>query len=294
MSTPADLVEFLKGAGLNVVEYDGWSTRGGSWSGGHPAGLMIHHTAPPVPYPVANLAGVADGRIKCNVNIKPDGSVVLVAYRACNYSSGQGSSVVLAAARAGNPPSANAAARGLHDDMGLNSYYVNIEVDHWGDGRPIPDVQHDALAIAARVTAAHYDLSAYNTVSHAESTARKVDPFWAGNPRAIEAVRDAMNDNDIDPPPDPPDQPPNKGYLVQVQRDDVHKGDRGDLVGIAQSLLAQKGHPPANTFDDNHVPDAIAGSGFDTAARAYQSAAGLSIDGVVGPNTWASLETARN
>jgi len=291
MSSPADLVEFLKGAGLTVVEYDGWATRGGSWNGGHPTGLMIHHTAPPVPYPVANLAGVHDGRIKANVNVKPDGTVYLLAYNACNYSSGQGSSVVLAEARAGTPPTANASTRGLHDDRGLNSYYFNFEVDHWGDGRPIPDIQHDALALAARISAAHFDLTYANTVSHAESTGRKVDPYWSGDRRAIEGVRAAMNDDTVQPP-DPPDPPDDEGYKVQVLRDNVHQGDRGDLVAIAQSLLAQKGHPPANTFGDDHVPDGIAGAGFDTAARAYQSAVGLSVDGVIGAKSWASLETA--
>jgi hypothetical protein len=93
-------------------------------------------------------------------------------------------------------------------------------------------------------------------------------------------------------PPSATPPPPSTGgtYTVNVTRSTVKKGDKGTTVAIAQSLLAQKNHPPANSFDSQHRPDGIAGSGFDTAARNFQKAKGLTVDGIVGPNTWTALE----
>ena len=92
-------------------------------------------------------------------------------------------------------------------------------------------------------------------------------------------------------PGEPTDPPTDEGYLVQIHRSNIRKGDRGDLAAIAQSLLARHGFPPANTFNANHKPDGIFGDGSDAATRAFQTSAGLSVDGIVGPKTWASVES---
>lgn len=78
---------------------------------------------------------------------------------------------------------------------------------------------------------------------------------------------------------------------MEVHRDNVEEGDRGDLPQIAQHLLARHAFPPANTFDENHQADGIFGSGSDSATRAFQASAGLSTDGIIGPKTWSSLES---
>jgi hypothetical protein len=181
----------LEAAGLNVKVVDGWGTRGGAWAVGKPVGIMEHHTAAPVPYPVSKLYG---DLLKANINTKPDGTVWLIAQKACNYSSGSGSSVVLSEVRAGQPPTQNARERGLSDDMGGNAYYFNFENDHAGDGGPLPQVQHDAIVAATRVVLDHYGLGPGNVVSHAEWTTRKNDPNWNGSNRAIEAIREALED----------------------------------------------------------------------------------------------------
>jgi len=81
-----------------------------------------------------------------------------------------------------------------------------------------------------------------------------------------------------------------EGYKVYVTRETIKQGSKGGVVEIAQSLLARAGHPPANTFDKNHKPDGIFGAGMDTAVRSFQKAKKLSVDGVIGPKTWAVLE----
>jgi hypothetical protein len=181
----------LEAAGLNVKVVDGWATRGGSWTVNQPVGVMQHHTAAPVPFPVTKLYG---DQLKCNINTKPDGTVWLIAQRACNFSSGPGSSVVLKEVRAGTPPTQNAKTRGLTDDTNGNPLFFNFENDHAGTGGPLPQVQFDAIVAATRVVLDHYGLGAGNVISHAEWTARKNDPNWNGSNRAIEAIRQALED----------------------------------------------------------------------------------------------------
>jgi hypothetical protein len=57
--------------------------------------------------------------------------------------------------------------------------------------------------------------------------------------------------------------------------------DRGVDVQAIQYLLQQAGQ--------NVDADGVFGASTDTAVRAFQSAKGLSVDGIVGPNTWAKL-----
>jgi len=198
--TAAALEAAMRAAWPKVETYTGWATRGGAWEFGEPIGIMEHHTAPPVPYPVSNLAGVSDGNIKCNVNTKPDGTVWLVAYEACNFSSGGGMNQVRQEVLAGTPPTANAVDRGWDsdgsdDNDNGNDLFWNFENDHAGNGTPIPAVQLEAIVTASLVVADHFGLSWRNVLSHAEWTARKGDPFWNGDRRCIEMVRQLMEDD---------------------------------------------------------------------------------------------------
>lgn len=58
-------------------------------------------------------------------------------------------------------------------------------------------------------------------------------------------------------------------------------GSKGVDVRTAQALLSAHGHPAA--------PDGIFGPATQGAAQAFQAAEGLTIDGVVGPQTWGAL-----
>jgi hypothetical protein len=223
----------LRAVGVTVKEYGGWTSTGGQWADGRPVGLMVHHTAPPVPFPVDSLAGHDQGRIKCNANVKPDGVVWLIADGACNYSSGSGSGKVLKEVRAGTPPSKNAKDRGLEDDTNGNPWFYNFEVDHEGDGGPIPEEQYVAVVTSLIVVGRHWNLTQGNTVSHAEWTARKSDPYWNNNRRCIEQIRADMG----------------KGYDMQGPNgepnwDEVSDWARNSWTKAFQAgLLTEDSHP---------------------------------------------------
>jgi len=61
----------------------------------------------------------------------------------------------------------------------------------------------------------------------------------------------------------------------------LRRGSRGATVVELQNLMTQAGFPLQ--------ADGIFGSNTDTAVRNFQRSRGLSVDGIVGPNTWAAL-----
>lgn len=60
-------------------------------------------------------------------------------------------------------------------------------------------------------------------------------------------------------------------------------------VRMGQALLAIAGVIPANTFDAQHRPDGLFGSGTEAAVKQFQTSEGLKADGIIGQNTWAAL-----
>lgn len=224
--TAERLVADLRAAGLVVKLLPGWDTRGGSWRYRSPARavsawmvnrpvtVLHHHTAPPVPYPPYRL--ITNGLIKANMNTKPDGTVWMIAYKACNYSSGPGSATVLGDVMAGREITANALTRGLRDDINTNPYYWNFENDHPGDGSALPAVQFNAIVTATQVVNSYFGIDAF-PISHAESTRRKIDPRWNGSNRtAIEQIRAAV----AGPPPTKVD------YMFPISRGDGSSSQR--------------------------------------------------------------------
>lgn len=72
---------------------------------------------------------------------------------------------------------------------------------------------------------------------------------------------------------------------VTVVKPTLRKGDRGDNVQELQETLNRLGY-------DCGEADGVFGSKTKTAVEAFQKASGLSVDGVVGRNTWAALDAA--
>lgn len=188
MSARVALFDELVSAGLKVDPLDGWETRGGKWSHKRPIGIMDHHTAPPVPFPPARLIGT---QLKANMSTDPDGTIHLLAYGACNYSSGMGSRVVYAELLDGIVPWENARERGLVDDFNGNPVYWNYENSHAGDGGPLPSAQREAIILSHVVVLDHFglDVDVPPVIGHCEHTRRKIDPYWDGSRRAIVEIR---------------------------------------------------------------------------------------------------------
>lgn len=62
----------------------------------------------------------------------------------------------------------------------------------------------------------------------------------------------------------------------------ISKGASGTLTYILEFILSAKGY-----YKD--AMDAVFGGGLDAAVKAYQEANGLTVDGIVGPDTWYAL-----
>ena len=185
------LLADLRNAGLNVVEEPGWEKRGNRWNvDGKPEGVMQHHTAPPNPYPIKRLYGPPLYRIKANMATHENGRLYLIAYNACNYSSGYGMQSRLIDVRKSIAPTTNAPHKGTKSG---NRHFWNYENSHPGDGSPIPQVQLETIIESNRIVNEHFGLDPEQTISHAEWTKRKIDPRWNGSNRtAIEQIREGV------------------------------------------------------------------------------------------------------
>ena len=139
---------------------------------------MVHHTAPPVPYPVAKLYR------STQLNVKPSGTVYVIA-AGYQYASGIGMASVLDRTKAGLAPTGRATETGSTNG---NPWYINIEVDHPGDGTPIPQAQYDALIVTITAICQHQRWGTAKIIAHSDWTSRKLDPWFAipgmlGEPR---------------------------------------------------------------------------------------------------------------
>lgn len=187
-------------AGLEVVKFDGWRRRTSRAStkanGGRyqPVGVIDHHTAPPVPFPLERL------KDKCNISIRhPDGAVCLL-NSGWAHDSGWGDRLVLAAVRADSrlprptdtykktrpqpvPGGSNPAILG-------NPFFVDIEVQHLGNGSPLLDVMRAALIVtnAAICEFMEWDPQT-RVIGHREWTKRKTDPKWDGTSNPMGEIR---------------------------------------------------------------------------------------------------------
>ncbi len=295
MPTASQLLTKLQDAGLHVVEEPKWRTRGFKWAvGGKPEGLMEHHTGPPEPYPIKKLYGPPFYWIKANMATHPDGTVYLIAYGACNYSSGYGmKSVLVDNVRKSIAPTHNATKRGL---KGGNRHFWNIENSHPGDGSPMPPVQLDAIVLATQIVLDHFDLDVEQVISHASWTSRKVDPRWNGwnNRIAITQIRTLVDKEPLPVPPPPADWTTELIMALPT----LAKGDgfasqgkahtRPDVAN-AQGLMLANGHKDQNSATPETATDGWFGTGTDQATRDFQTERHLTVDGVIGPKTWTAL-----
>ena len=178
------LADAFTDAGLVVVEEPGWQDRGRHWT--DLVGMLQHHTACCMPYPVHKLypTRAAQWRIRANISVQPGplphktpANVHVIAAGRCNYSCGVGMRSVLADLRQDVAPTRDAKLVGT---KGGNAHFVTNETAHPGDGSPLPAPMQDAIDAAWFVLADRLNLNAARLISHAEWTRRKIDPRWNG------------------------------------------------------------------------------------------------------------------
>lgn len=256
----------VRRTGLDVVEVQGWQSRG---HGGFVAvdGIVDHHTAGPVEGDYPSLNTVAKGRVGlagplANLGIGRTGRVFVVAAGVA-WHAGQVKSVTYS-----------------------NSRRIGVEVEATGrDGVPTdwPAVQLDALARVNAACALEWHFDEGDALGHKEvcwPAGRKIDPHPVSMPAVRAATAryiDLWTNVSRDLPREPvrtPDGP----------RPVLSAGNRGTAVLVLQRRLVAlswlRADQVSGLFDAATV----------RAVRGLQVAAGLLVDVIVGPRTWAALD----
>ncbi|RKZ81879.1 MAG: hypothetical protein DRQ39_11330 [Gammaproteobacteria bacterium] len=242
------LPDAMRGAGLNVIELDGWKVneQGYYWThpdmadpynldadthdgyAGDPNGWTWHHTATSgyTPY-VKNSRGQTkaclwmglwyDGRLY-HEHASGVPTVVVASSGPADYSQGSGVRDLLVdylvKDRRYDGP------QRLSDTS--PTYYANrytgaTEIVHPGYGEPLHEGVWEASVVTGALLSAHYDWRAWRNHGHYDHTRRKVDPrFEKGYPYSIAPMQDEMATL-LDAPVVPPIEPPDPGDDVDYR-----------------------------------------------------------------------------
>lgn len=259
------LPEVLKSAGLKVAITDGWETRGRAHMG-TVAGVICHHTAGPATGNMPSLGLLIEGRSDLHgplaqLGLGRDGTYYVIAAGLCNHA-GPG---VWQGITAGN------------------THFIGIEAENEGvAGSGWPDVQMDAYWRGVAAILLHIRRGADACAGHkeyAQPPGRKSDPRFD-----MKAFRAKVAGFMIGSTP-PPALIPAQESTGQA-RPTLRRNASNDFVAsLQQKLNAMPANPklPVNGIFDANV---------EAAVRAFQRDKGIVPDGIVGPKTWAMLDSA--
>lgn len=247
------LADVLRDAGLEVVEEPGWQSRGRGDIGAI-KGVLCHHTGSRSGN-APSIKLVTDGRSDLpgplsQLVLARDGTFHVIAAGRCNH------------AGAGRWQGLTAG----------NSHLIGVEAENDGLGEAWPDGQLDAYARGVAAILKHVGADDVMAIGHREwalPKGRKIDPTFD----MVEFREDVeAHMGGTQPPPARP-------RAVDPERAMLRKGDRGDSVKKLQRALGLR---------DNDV-DGDFGPKTDALVRDVQRVNQLTVDGKVGPKTWAAL-----
>ena len=197
------LADALRAEGLTVVEHTGWADRSmRPFNEFSPVALLNHHTAGSsilTDYPGPPYYRDTSLQTKCNVTIRGDGTVVVL-NAGWAADSGYGDRLVLNAVQADRPlppptdtytsTSPEVVPGGSNPGRLGNAWFIDIEVQHLGNGDPIAAVQREALirSNAAICRRMGWDPRT-RVIGHREWTKRKTDPRWDGDTNPMPGIR---------------------------------------------------------------------------------------------------------
>jgi hypothetical protein len=257
------LPDALKAAGLRVSLVDGWQDRGRG-DVGRIFGVLCHHTAGPKDGNMPSLNTLVNGRSDlpgplCQLGLGRDGTYFVVAAGKANHA-GKGNW------------------KGI---VNGNTNLIGIEAENTGlpNDSPWPDVQIDAYHRGVAAILTHIGQPVDFCAGHKEyalPAGRKTDPDFDMVPFRA-AVATIMSGTApapvLIPAAEPPAQPG-----APAGRPTIRRGSTGDLVREVQAKVGVGA-------------DGIFGAQTEAAVRDFQRAHSLVPDGIVGPGTWAALDS---
>lgn len=245
----------LLGAGLKVAPQPGWQTRGRG-DVGPTLGVMCHHTAGPLQGIMPSLGVITDGRSDlpgplAQLGLGRDGTYFVVAAGRANHA---------------GPGTWQGVSSGNTNFIGIEAENAGTGADSW------PSVQMDAYHRGVAAILTKIGAGAIMCCGHKEYATplgRKSDPNF--DMHAFRAEVGAILAGGAPPP-----------VLIpahdHLQRPTLRRGATGDQVKLIQSELGL-------------TADGLFGSATEAALRDLQRRHGAVPDGIVGPKTWALLDT---
>jgi peptidoglycan hydrolase-like protein with peptidoglycan-binding domain len=257
------LLQVLQDAGLKVAAVNSWENRGNG-DVGKTVGVMCHHTAGPRNGNMPSMNTLLNGRPDlpgplAQLGLGRDGTFYVIAAGRCNHA-------------------------GLGSWQGVttgNSSFIGIEAENTGlsNDTPWPDVQMDAYRRGVAAILKRIGGTAEFCAGHKEYAlppGRKDDPdfdmvaFRSGVAAILAGTAPAPT---LIPAVEPPLQPGDSPGRPTLRRPST-----GELVKQIQAKVGV-------------VVDGDFGAKTEAAVRGFQQAHGLVPDGIVGPKTWAELDT---
>lgn len=249
----------LRGAGLTVREEPGWQNRGRGEMG-NVMGVICHHTGGQRRGNIPSLNVLINGRAAAPGVSRLRGPLSQLGLAR------DGTWHVIAAGRC------NHAGEGIWQRLtNGNSNFIGIEAENTGGANdfPWPEVQMESYRRGVAAILKHIGRGPEFCAGHKEyalPAGRKKDPSF--DMVAFRAGVAAILNVDRAPAP-------------VERRPTLRRGDRGQLVAVIQNKLRVPAGGALGTF----------GPATEAAVRAFQRSRGLDDDGVVGPGTWAALDT---
>lgn len=283
-----DLANWLRGAGLHVIEYDDWQRRSRS-SGGYdqfPLCVMWHHTASPPSWNGQRDAdylavGDEDSPVS-NLYIDRQGTVWVLAGGATN-TNGKGRSLTFS--------------RGTVPNDSMNTRALGVEMGNNGTGETWPQAQLDSMFAVSNVCNLKFGNGPTDLSTHQNyAPDRKIDPATAAavqgpwKPRSINSSG-TWHNGDIQTEcerrwfgtdPNPPD---NEGEYVRLF-DGLWQRDNHDAVFAIYADGTKKWQTDPGMLNATVALETLNGATSDQVTVKIQSDPGMfaAFGLVVGPN----------
>lgn len=288
-----NLKEKLRAAGLEVRTDPGWETNTNSGKDRIETVAILNHWDAIRGEPSLDfyMSGNDYGGIIYGIIVRRLGLVDLISQRYV-WHAGNGDSQVLKAHQMGlTPPEPRP---GVLDENG-NPHFYGVAVNyhpHYDPPLMGGNPQYEALVIVNRVLKDHFDLEIEQISDHAGWKSKK----WDIDPLDMRQFHADILDEDLVPTPTPPPPDWTQELIMSLPTLKLYDGytSKGTQakrphVKTAQGLLLARGYKDRRSVDPETASDGWFGPGTEASVKSFQRDNGLTVDGIIGRNTWTKL-----